>query len=118
MLSNDLFITNCDAIQKGMTMGMKNRAFARDHTDVWHNNHNDVEFVICNSCLWCASCIVRKNIISLCPLCHDNKIQIIPISFDQFIEFNQDPLHHPPVEIGTGDPGNNDNTEELEEVLL
>jgi len=115
MLSNDLFITNCDAIQKGMTMGMKNRAFARDHTDVWHNNHNDVEFVICNSCLWCASCIVRKNIISLCPLCHDNKIQIIPISFDQFIEFNQDPLHHPRVEI---DPGNNANPEELEEVIL
>jgi hypothetical protein len=54
----------------------------------------------------------------MCPLCHDNKIQIIPISFDQFIDINQGPLHHPPVEIGTGDPGNNDNTEELEEVLL
>jgi hypothetical protein len=97
---------------------VRNRVFARDHTDVWHNNHNAVEFVICNSCLWCASCIVRENIISMCPLCHDNKIQIIPILFDQFIEFNQDPLHHLRVEIGSADPGNNDNTEELEEVLL
>jgi hypothetical protein len=116
MLSNDLIATNCGIPRREVRV--KNRVFERDRTDVWHNDPNNVAFVICNSCLWCASCIVRKNIISLCPLCHDNKIQIIPISFDQFIEFNQDPLHHPRIEIGTGDPGNTDNTEELEEVLL
>jgi hypothetical protein len=116
MLSNDLFVTNCDASEEG-GVPVRNRVFAGDRTDIWHNNHNDVEFVICNSCLWCASCIVRENIISKCPLCHDNKIQIIPILFDQFIDINQDPLRHLRVEIGSGDPGNNDNTEELEVIL-
>lgn len=95
--------------------------FASDRTDVWHYNYthnNNVEFVVCNSCLWCASCIVRKNTISLCPLCYDNKIQTIPILFDQFLEFNQHRANHLSVEIGTEDSNDNDLSEGLEEVVL
>jgi hypothetical protein len=100
---------------------VENGVFATNRTDVWHHNHTDnnyAEFVICNSCLWCASCIVRKDTISLCPLCHDNKIQTIPISFDQFLELNQDRANYLSVEIGTEESNDNENTEGLEEVVL
>jgi hypothetical protein len=41
---------------------------------------NNLKFVICKSCLWCASCINLDKLIIGCPLYHDNKIRCISIS--------------------------------------
>ena len=41
---------------------------------------NKPNFVICNSCLWCASCMNLDKLIISCPLCHDNKIRCMSIS--------------------------------------
>jgi hypothetical protein len=44
-------------------------------------------FVICSSCLWCASCMNLDKLIIRCPLCHDNKIRCISISSGEHIYY-------------------------------
>ena len=41
-----------------------------------------IQFLLCESCFWCASCLSSKNVsVVKCPICHDNgKIKWMPIS--------------------------------------
>lgn len=40
-------------------------------------------FLICESCLWCASSFEHKTTFPKCPLCHEGKIEYIPIGEDE-----------------------------------
>jgi hypothetical protein len=42
----------------------------------WHQN----SFVICNSCLWCASCLIRLENINVCPLCNKSSVSRMKIT--------------------------------------
>ena len=65
-----------------------------------NNNNNtckgkEIHFLICQSCFWCAS---RLNSIedeaistSKCPSCSNNRVESIPISYDEVYKFDYDP---------------------------
>ena len=40
-------------------------------------------FLICESCLWCATNIKNHTTFTTCPLCHNGKIDCIPIGEDK-----------------------------------
>lgn len=40
-------------------------------------------FLICESCLWCASYIKNQTTFTKCPLCHNGKIDWMPIGEDE-----------------------------------
>ena len=43
--------------------------------------YHDAQFIICNSCLWCASYLAyNDDNIADCPACTSNKIELLPIS--------------------------------------
>jgi hypothetical protein len=40
-----------------------------------------IQFLLCESCFWCASCLSSKNVsVAKCPNCYNNKIKWMPIS--------------------------------------
>ena len=43
-------------------------------------NYHDAKFLICNSCLWCASWLDADNLIQMCPTCRSEKMELIPIA--------------------------------------
>jgi rubrerythrin len=53
----------------------------------YKNNDNQKNFLICESCYWCASStsisinhhIIKKKTISKCPVCYNDEIIVIPI---------------------------------------
>jgi hypothetical protein len=45
-------------------------------------------FVICNSCLWCASYFGNEMTDTKCLLCHKGKIDCIPIGVEESFSFN------------------------------
>ena len=43
--------------------------------------YHNAQFIICNSCLWCASYLAyNDDNIADCPACRSNKIKLLPIS--------------------------------------
>ena len=43
--------------------------------------YQNAQFIICNSCLWCASYLAYDDDnIADCPACRSNKIELLPIS--------------------------------------
>lgn len=43
-------------------------------------NYHDARFLICNSCLWCASWLIDDYFIHSCPTCRSEKLELIPIA--------------------------------------
>ena len=76
--------------------------FLHANSILYQNNNNtrkgkEIHFVICQSCFWCAS---RLNSIedeaistSKCPSCSNNRVESIPISYDEVYKFDYDPKH-------------------------
>jgi Zn finger protein HypA/HybF involved in hydrogenase expression len=43
--------------------------------------YHDAQFVICNSCFWCASYLSHDaHFVENCPVCRSNRMEVIPIS--------------------------------------
>ena len=43
--------------------------------------YHNAQFIICNSCLWCASYLAYNDYNNAdCPACRSNKIELLPIS--------------------------------------
>ena len=40
-------------------------------------------FLICESCFWCASYVKNQTTFTTCPLCHNGKIDCMPIGQDK-----------------------------------
>jgi hypothetical protein len=51
-------------------------SYNRDSEKSWHQN----SFVICNSCLWCASCLRSFQIINICPSCNKSSVSRMKIT--------------------------------------
>ena len=39
-----------------------------------------VDFLVCQACLWCASCFNFELSLISCPLCHNEHIEQLPVS--------------------------------------
>ena len=77
--------------------------------------YHRIQFTICDSCFWCASSILGENLIFTCPLCLDNKIRVIPISFDEFQKLNYNRPSGTNQEMET--ITENDDMKDFEEVI-
>ncbi len=78
--------------------------------------YDRTQFIICDLCLWCASSIPGENLILTCPLCLDNKIRVMPISFDEFYNLNNNPPSGTNQEMET--IRENDDIKCFEEMIL
>ena len=48
-------------------------------------------FLICRSCFWCASYLNNMHSFGdICPSCKNDKVESMPISFDETYKFNYD----------------------------
>ena len=53
------------------------------------NAKRERNFLVCNSCLWCASILYSDNIISSCPIWSDDRLERIPLCDNE--SFSYDP---------------------------
>jgi hypothetical protein len=74
--------------------------------------YDRTQFIICDLCLWCASSIPGENLILRCPLCLDNKIRVMPISYN----LNNNPPSGTNQEMET--IRENNDIKDFEEVIL
>jgi hypothetical protein len=77
LLSYDLSIT------------LKLRAAAQVRTRI----SDEIHFLLCQSCFWCASYFNYSEGVTSCPTCESNSIESLPISNSEFYTFNHDMNH-------------------------
>jgi hypothetical protein len=51
---------------------------------------HDAQFLICNSCFWCASDLSRNRPIENCPACRSDRMEAMPISQKEAYKVNVD----------------------------
>ena len=69
-----------------VTPNMKKLYF--DEQSITSNERN---FLICSSCFWCASYLTNVHSFGyICPSCKDDKVESMPISFDETYNFDYD----------------------------
>jgi hypothetical protein len=56
-------------------------------------NNKKIQFLICGSCFWCASHFNNiGDMIAKCPSCNsNNKVESIPVPYDEVYKFDYDP---------------------------
>ncbi|HET7148710.1 MAG TPA: hypothetical protein VFI73_09465 [Candidatus Nitrosopolaris sp.] len=58
-------------------------------------------FLICRSCFWCATYLNdMHNIVDICPSCKNDKVESMPISFDETYKFDHDARRGVILEFG------------------
>lgn len=63
-------------------------------TDIYVNLTKARYFLICRSCLWCASCIKNQTTFTKCPLCYNGEIDCMPIGEDNDCVFDYSHSRH------------------------
>jgi hypothetical protein len=51
---------------------------------------NQIDFLLCPSCYWCASCFSYSEIVTRCPTCDNDNVESMPISNDELYTFSHD----------------------------
>jgi hypothetical protein len=67
----------------------------------------NIHFLLCGSCFWCASQSNNCNtsdMITECPSCNGIKVESLPISHDEVYKFNYDPKRGVTLEFSTSKP--------------
>ena len=71
---------------------------------------NKKDFLLCGSCFWCASYFnnvgytISTTAITKCPSCNNNnRVESIPISYDEVYKFDYDPKHGVALEFSKVD---------------
>ena len=65
----------------------------------------DIEFLLCNSCFWCASYYRNssdKNRITKCPACYSDELESMPISSREVYKFDYNPSKGITLEFSRG----------------
>lgn len=50
------------------------------------------QFLLCGSCVWCATCIDSRVTIEKCPSCMNGKVESMQLSNDEIFKFCQDEI--------------------------
>ena len=50
--------------------------------------HNQIDFLLCPSCFWCASYFNYIEVATRCPTCGSDNIESLPISNGEFYTFS------------------------------
>ena len=51
---------------------------------------NQIDFLICPSCFWCASYFNYSEVATRCPTCSNDNVESIPISNEELYMFSHD----------------------------
>ena len=62
----------------------------RAATQVRTRISDEIHFLLCQSCFWCASYFNYSEVVTSCPTCESNSIESLPISNSEFYTFNHD----------------------------
>jgi hypothetical protein len=63
-------------------------------------------FLMCRSCLWCASCLTGNRTIGLCPSCgNNNEMQLLPVSDYESYKLDHDYIHEMVSGLWTNEGG-------------
>ena len=52
--------------------------------------HNQIDFLLCPSCFWCASYFNYSKVATRCPTCCRDNVESIPISIDELYTYSHD----------------------------
>jgi hypothetical protein len=52
--------------------------------------HNQIDFLLCPSCFWCASYFNYSKVATRCPTCSNDNVESIPISIDELYTYSHD----------------------------
>ena len=52
--------------------------------------HNQIDFLLCPSCFWCASYFNYSKVATRCPTCCRDYVESIPISIDELYTYSHD----------------------------
>ena len=53
--------------------------------------YRKAQFLICDSCFWCASILDERVVSGACPLCKGTLLESIPIAPDEAYRFDNNP---------------------------
>jgi hypothetical protein len=68
-------------------LGLKKKPYSEQREIAFRERN----FLICISCFWCASSLNNMhNFVDICPSCKNEKVESIPISFDETYKFDYD----------------------------
>jgi hypothetical protein len=71
-----------DIIYGNITISSSNNTNLTDRDNNKGNASNQKHFVLCESCFWCATCLVsRDETVSKCPIC--NNLRVKSLSIDE-----------------------------------
>ena len=52
--------------------------------------YNQIDFLLCSSCYWCASYFNYSKVATRCPTCDNDNVESLPISIDELYTFSHD----------------------------
>ena len=55
--------------------------------------HNQIDFLLCPSCFWCASYFNYSKVAIRCPTCSSDNVESMPISNDELYTYSHDGNH-------------------------
>lgn len=55
--------------------------------------HNQIDFLLCPSCFWCASNFNYSKVAIRCPTCSRDNVESMPISNDELYTYSHDGNH-------------------------
>ena len=58
-------------------------------------------FLLCNSCLWCASDLNMRGTVEICPSCMNGKVESMPISDNEIYTFRYNAIRGVTLEFRT-----------------
>jgi hypothetical protein len=70
-----------------VSLGLKKKPYSEQREIAFRERN----FLICSSCFWCASYLTNVHSFGdICPSCKNDKVESMPISFDETYKFNYD----------------------------
>ena len=79
--------TSVDVIVKVRSYGQYSREDIDQKKSIYKRIIN---FAICNSCYWSASCLKLDRFIVTCPTCGDDRLEFMPLSETEAYTFDRD----------------------------
>jgi hypothetical protein len=58
--------------------------------EIQNYTRNRVNFLLCRSCFWCASCLSQDSTFTKCPSCTEGNIESLPIAENENYRFDND----------------------------
>jgi hypothetical protein len=83
-----LLETEQSVLRKSTIAGLEHGSETDRHPNT--PTHIQIDFLLCPSCLWCASYFNYSKVATRCPTCCRDNIKSIPLSIDELYTYSHD----------------------------